>query len=240
MRSDMAKVVTESPREGYRLRSQKFGYRLSKDDIHRELEDDSERGGRVPWSRCRNKDHKNFSDVLGPLRAYLKKQVGRPWDKVWSEICATLDRRSLTGLHIFDHIKLEVDTHTRFGVDGRIYGQGRWYSRDDPVEGLYVHPRTGLLCNVPRTKYRWNEEGEREFRVALKRFGIYTFGADLRAYRIDGLRLWEKRGGHWFINFYREPRTGDFDPSRRQWLRRKQAGKKEMWKVRELLERDPF
>ena len=25
---------------------------------------------------------KEFSDVLGPLRRYLRKQVGRPWDKV--------------------------------------------------------------------------------------------------------------------------------------------------------------
>ena len=34
--------------------------------------------------------------MLGPLRRYLRKQVGRPWDKVWSEITVTLDSRSLT------------------------------------------------------------------------------------------------------------------------------------------------
>jgi len=29
---------------------------------------------------------KQFTDVLGPLYRYLLKQVGRPWDKVYSEI----------------------------------------------------------------------------------------------------------------------------------------------------------
>jgi hypothetical protein len=51
---------------------------------------------------------KEFSDVLGPLRRYLRKQAGRPWDKVWSEIATTLDSRSLTGQHIFDHIRREL------------------------------------------------------------------------------------------------------------------------------------
>jgi hypothetical protein len=52
---------------------------------------------------------KEFSDLLGPLRRYLRKQVGRPWDKLWSEITQTLDSRSLTGQHIFDHIRWEVE-----------------------------------------------------------------------------------------------------------------------------------
>jgi hypothetical protein len=187
--------------------------------------------------RRRNRDHKSFSDVLGPLRAYLRKQVGRPWDKVWSEICATLDRRSLTGLHIFDHIEQEVEKHTRFGVDGKIYGHRHWSGWDWPVNGLYAHPRTGLLCYKARPKYRWSRS-EREFRAALRRFGI-DWG-DPKVYRIDGLHLWEKRGDLWFINFYRESRERSGESVQRKWVVRKQAGKKEIWKVRTLLERDPY
>ena len=35
---------------------------------------------------------KNLNEHLGPLRRYLDSQVGRPWDKVFSEICPHIDR----------------------------------------------------------------------------------------------------------------------------------------------------
>ena len=69
-------------------------------------------------------DPKDFSDVLGPLRRYLHKQVGRPWNKIWSEITQTLDSRSLTGLHIFDHIRWEVEQKAWIGEDGRRTASG--------------------------------------------------------------------------------------------------------------------
>ena len=80
MRSDMAKVVTERPRRGHGNPSKKWGRRLGKN------EHDAEDHGptRAPIAR-RHQDGwnaKEFSDLLGPLRRYLRKQVGRPWNKV--------------------------------------------------------------------------------------------------------------------------------------------------------------
>jgi hypothetical protein len=101
MRKDVAKVVTEGPHRGHSNAGSKWGRRLTKDEYS--LDDHG--ASRAPVSRHRpyGWNAKEFSDSLGPLRGYLRKQVGRPWDKVWSEIAATLDSRSLTGQHIFDH-----------------------------------------------------------------------------------------------------------------------------------------
>lgn len=123
MRNDMAKVVTEAPRRGHANRSTKWGRRLTKDEYA--LDDHG--ATRAPVSRHRQYgwNAKEFSDSLGPLRGYLRKQVGRPWDKVWSEIATTLDSRSLTGRHIFDHIRWEVELDAWIGNDGRLYHKRR-------------------------------------------------------------------------------------------------------------------
>lgn len=168
MRPDMAKVVTESPRWGHANRSKKFGRRLNAteidearfalwDDEHAHEtgfhgDFDSGPTGKVAWSSGRNKDCKQFSDLLGPLRGYLRKQVGRPWDKVWSELSAHLDKRSITGQHIFDHIRMEVEQHCWMGVSGTVYARGRYRTPDHPVDGLYVHPFTHLLCYAKRQR----------------------------------------------------------------------------------------
>jgi hypothetical protein len=47
----------------------------------------------LPTKRSMRRDYneswgrKSLNDYLSPLRRYLAKQVGRPWDKVYSEIC---------------------------------------------------------------------------------------------------------------------------------------------------------
>lgn len=145
---------------------------------------------------------KEFSDLLEPLRRYLRKQVGRPWDKVWSEITHSLDSRSLTGQHIFDHIQSEVDRHVWLGPDGRLY-HTRW-SGPLPVSGLYVHPSTGVLCYI-RESWRGYRGGPFvKARVALRAFGIDVSKAEeIRRYRVDGTRLWEQRDCGWFMHSYR-------------------------------------
>lgn len=156
MRPDMAKVVTESPRSGHSARSEKWGGRLTKDEVLRACEtDDAGPSGLIAWSRRRNFDCKQFSDLLGPLRKYLRKQAGRHWDDVYSELSQTLDKRSLTGIHIWDHIRSEVDIHTYMTVRGEVWTRGRFGSVY-PVGDLFVHPYTRLLCYTPgdgRSRY---------------------------------------------------------------------------------------
>ena len=130
MRIDMAKVVTERPRRGHGNPSKKWGRRLGKN------EHDAEDHGptRAPIARRHQYgwNAKEFSDLLGPLRRYLRKQVGRPWNKVWSEIVRNLDSRSLSGQHIFDHIRWEVAQHVSLGPDGSLH-RIRWSGAQSAV-----------------------------------------------------------------------------------------------------------
>jgi hypothetical protein len=46
-----------------------------------------------------------FSDKLGPADRWLQTQVGRPWNKVMSELLQRFDTRTLAGRHVvFDHM----------------------------------------------------------------------------------------------------------------------------------------
>lgn len=158
MRPDMAKVVTERPRRGHSNKSKKTGRTLSKDEIHDMADEDLDSGpnrakvsrrGQYGW------EAKDFSDLLGPLRGYLRKQVGRPWNDVHSELCQHLDKRSLSGQHIWDHVSWEVDQDA-YMDHGRVMHKPRWgFIR--PVEGLYVHPVSRILCWAPKRRYRYRK-----------------------------------------------------------------------------------
>src|SRR5262249_33201197 len=91
---------------------------------------------------------KEFSDYLSPLRRYLQGQVGRPWDKIYSEIRKAVPN-GLHGDHLWTHIKWEVEVHC-FQRDGRVFAHARYFHGEVEVSGLYVHPRTGLLRYAER------------------------------------------------------------------------------------------
>ena len=89
---------------------------------------------------------KEFSDLINPLKRYLRSCVGRPWAKVHSELSRTLDRRSVAGSHIWDHVMSEIATDCYIGEDRLAYSNNRRFRiSEDPVNGLYVHPKTGLI-----------------------------------------------------------------------------------------------
>jgi hypothetical protein len=247
----MAKVVTERPRRGHGNSSKKWGRRLGKN------EHDAEDHGptRAPIARRHQYgwNAKEFSDLLGPLRRYLRKQVGRPWNKVWSEIVRNLDSRSLSGQHIFDHIRWEVEQHVFLRPDGNLY-RNRW-SELVPVSGLYVHPSTRLLCYA-RESWRGYRAGPfLKAQAALRRFGIDVCkAADIRRYRVDVTRVWERREDGWFIHTYRYVpeqlvrviirsdghEVPIYSTPRYERAATKQASKKEIRDARRLLERDPL
>ena len=71
-------------------------------------------------------DTKELSDLINPLRRYLRSCIGRPWAEVHSELSRKLDRRSVAGSHIWDHVmwgsnatatSAKTDWRTRTGED---------------------------------------------------------------------------------------------------------------------------
>lgn len=177
----------------------------------------------------------------------------RPWDKVWSEITRNLDSRSLSGQHIFDHIRWEVEQHVWLSPDGGVY-HNRW-SGFVPVSGLYVHPTTGLLCYTLESWRGYRGGPFVKAQAALRAFGIdVSNAAAIRRYRVDVTRVWELRDSGWFIHSYRYvpeqlvrviSRSDGRDvpiygPPRYERVATKQASKKEIREAQQLLDVDPL
>jgi len=151
MRSDMHKVIVERPRM---LRSawknKKTARRLNADECAQALRgaEDYDSG---PARASSARYEKELNENLAPLRRYLARQVGRPWDKVYSEICKTIDTRSAIGLHVLQHVEDFIAVKTKI-ENGVVYQWSRWpwsCPRD-----LYVHPVSGLIRRVQRRKQR--------------------------------------------------------------------------------------
>ena len=109
MRDDMKKVIITRPRHGSSMknkevREQRRQFR-DNDDYDLPRKSSMKPKGKFSW------DKKELSDFLNPLVRFLRKNCGRPWNKVYSEICQNLDRRGTINNHVFEH--LEDYVHTR-------------------------------------------------------------------------------------------------------------------------------
>ena len=150
MRPDMAKVIVERPRHGSRDPGIAKGYkrrlqRLPADELPIREGMKKRSGGGT----------KHFNEHLGPLRRYLDSQVGRPWNKVFAEICAHINRSSVVQDHVRDHVDDYVVINV-IEIDGILcFGDGWSYGR--PLPGYsrmlwYVCPRTGILRRFDRRR----------------------------------------------------------------------------------------
>jgi hypothetical protein len=95
MRNDMAQLLVEHPRH-------KAGelYREHRRRANREPEEAPlKQGMRRPYF-----ERKQFGEFFAPVKGYLRKSVGRPWDKVFSELSASLHG----GGAVVDHVKIHV------------------------------------------------------------------------------------------------------------------------------------
>lgn len=148
MRKDMAKVVTERPRSGRRLKQPK-GYKKETQN----LEDSPKREKiRVKWRK--GFSGKEFTDVLGPLVGYVNSIVGRKFDEVFSEISQVLKPNSTQGSHILDHLwqllktKVIKDGNKILNCDGTpIYSDRYWNI-------AYVDPEDGIIKKFPKRKWK--------------------------------------------------------------------------------------
>ncbi len=136
MRPDMARVIVERPRIADP--NPRKGRAVALDDLPKQ------QGIRRPYVP----NGKALNENLAPLRRYLDKQVGRPWNKVYSEISARLRASSAVQQHVRDHLHDFVAVKPR-----RLAGQMRQRPGSDIwFQPYYVDRRTGLLCRTARLR----------------------------------------------------------------------------------------
>lgn len=51
------------------------------------------------------KRSREFDDKLRPVRRWLAKQIGRPWNKVHAEVVAKFPATTTAGRHILEHVR---------------------------------------------------------------------------------------------------------------------------------------
>lgn len=182
MRDDFNKQLTERERLGHKS---KFGdYRNAK--LNKALDEDMSGGKESIHARRRNakggaNTRKQFNENLNPLRSFLHTNLGRPWDKIYSEITTAFDKRKVINNHILEHLfqYVELDVHI---VDGKPCTRARWRSSSMefyPIQShgrmpsYYVDPRDGLLKTPKRGKTKREVNADKAREAKATRDKIY-------------------------------------------------------------------
>lgn len=156
----MDKVIVERPRYGSRLPSRKKGYRkyiqsIPIEDLPRNEPMLGRWKGREKW----------LNEHLGPMKRFLRSNVGRPWNHIYRDLCEHVSFANAVQSHVLDHIfdfvHQHVEVKDRFTVHSH-----RWYgwTRLRPDE-MYICQSSGILkvvrrksqCGQLPDQYRVNE-----------------------------------------------------------------------------------
>ena len=185
MRSDLNKLLCEHERYG-----SKRGYKEVRRDRTFDLYDEDGPIGTREGMRWRYKFHwneKEFGENLNPLYGIIRKNVGRKWDDIYSELCKVFDTRSVINRHILIHLNSMVEITNVYYEDGEIWIRSNYIGnrplKDTGVE-YYVDPRDGILYRNPEY-HTWGynrrkriEEEIRERRKTYRNLGTFAFAKD--------------------------------------------------------------
>jgi hypothetical protein len=226
MRKDMGKVITERERSGNPCRNAK-----TRMDIKWKGHDgDYDIPNRMSSSANRQHGYsaKQFTDVLGPIYRYLDKQVGRPWNKVYSELCEQLDKRKLTHAHVFTHIDSYIEKDVHQGPDRVWYhntgysyvpnGYGAYALRR--VIGLFVNPKSGLIQRQKAPKEPPKKQD----------FDLIKVSKELEYRRYDGIWYACTMGEVW-VNAYDWVKRKGYQKKEWREISRKQLSSKQLKKL---------
>ena len=150
MRTDMFKVIVERPR-GYK------GSESRADRRRDDFEGPHRLGMRAGYG------YRALNENLRPLQRYLRSQVGRPWNKVYSEIARTIDRRNTVQQHVYQHIEDFVAVKVAW-KDGNLVDLDAYGGIKDLSQELYVDPRTGLL-RINKHYRSWRQRNRADARA---------------------------------------------------------------------------
>lgn len=148
MREDIAKVIVERPRAGRSFLKAAKGTRRFKE--WKNL-DAPTKMSMLPAQG----ERKHSTDLLAPLERLVRKSVGRPWDKVYQEICEHLKPNSTMQKHVLDHVKRDlVERDCQFDVNGFPWKSPGRYQMPLSKGELYVDQNGIIAVAKDNWKYR--------------------------------------------------------------------------------------
>lgn len=149
MRADMDKVIVERPRYGSRLPSRKKGYRRYVQSTPVE-----ELPRREPLPGRWHGMDRQLNEHLGPMRRFLRSNVGRPWNKVHQDLCEHISFANAVQSHVLDHIDDYVHRYVEVVDSSTVFCRRPlwWYRRQLCAGDMYVCPKTGILKTVRKDR----------------------------------------------------------------------------------------
>lgn len=168
MRKDMNKIICERPRiHGGASKPFKGKLpRLGEEDLPTHIS--------MKAAKYRKGDTKDLNENLQPLYRFVGSNVGRSWNKVYSEIRKNFNVGSTINQHIFDHLKRHVQTTNIIWEDGKVKILDDGYKSRGYVElknshiEFYIHPKTGILLR--NTKKVSSHKKYKQTEVQLQAF----------------------------------------------------------------------
>ncbi|MEH2137304.1 hypothetical protein [Nostoc sp.] len=158
----LSEIVIERPRGGRRISLKKVtGF---KKRLYKITEDAIQDGLFNSYLIKPINKSKYLSDHLGPLRRFLRSQVGQPWNEVYSQLCQRLDPNTMAGQHVIDHVWDYVERYVEI-IDGGFYskpyqGYGMQLNTNHRDQ-FYIHPETGILCAVEKVPRKQKQKQEK-------------------------------------------------------------------------------
>jgi len=147
MRDDMAKMLVETHRAGGHGDS---AHKKRARDRDTDLESLPSREGIREYT-----DQRSFGENFPPLLGFLRKNCGRNWDKVYSELSASLIGGGTNIEHTKTHLFRDFVELKPQWVDGKPYYSGTDFNgRPDPIrEGyFYIDQQNRLQVAKPKRK----------------------------------------------------------------------------------------
>ncbi len=177
MREDMFKVIVERPRlvHGNWLRG-------GRESGFRQFLASEDRPAKIGM-QAGHQNRKWLNENLAPLRRFLASRVGRPWDKVRSELLNGIDQRNTVQQHILTHVDDYVLQQVRVlprselqpGKRGVVFQYRRdryrdtsWHPVEDSRAPLFVDPRTGLLRETYAQAHRARRQRDAQSASAIE------------------------------------------------------------------------
>lgn len=185
MRADLNKQLCERERFGHDRRYKNVRRNKKLDSLDVSFESMKRRHTVVG-------DTKTFNENLNPLWGAVRKAVGKPWNKFYSELCKNFDKRSVINQHILQHLNDRVEQNVYIREDGELM-VSRDYGKHLPLRECsyieyYVDPRDGILkVNKHRKTYkqRRREDAKEAARKEAESFRKLDKDNVLR--KIDGI-----------------------------------------------------
>lgn len=185
MRRDMFKVIVGRPRLGV--------HKAPRVKLRHDRLPDRTKVGMKRFAKEQISWTKSLNENLAPLRRYLWKQRGRPWNKVYSEICATLDASHTVKQHVRDHLEDFIVVRVSVGRDGRWLGHGSWpgpTALEDCHQALYVDPRDGIIKETAKFRCKLGLPAVRRRRAKSRFDDDLVLSATTELRRINGIWYW--------------------------------------------------